>query len=117
MWACSNGEVLVGDHMALCAELCDDFADPQRVPDHDGVVQGGKAGEGVDLILEGAAAHGALLAEEQEARQHVRALSFVQLLPDVPPVAGIVEEAEHEHRFSDPADLRQRLVQAVLPGV
>jgi len=71
----------------------------------------------VDLVLKGAAAHGALLAEEQEARQHVRALFVVQLLPDVLPVPGIVEEVEHEHGLPDPADLRQGLVEAVLAGV
>lgn len=97
--------------MFLRAELRDDFADPQRVPDHDGVMQNGEAGECVDLILEGAAAHGALLAEEQESRQHVRALSFVQLLPDVPPIAGVVEEAEHEHRFwTRPGYVRSRAI-------
>ncbi len=52
------GEVLVGDHVTLRAELRDDFADPQRVPDHHGVVQDGEAGKCVDLVLEGAAAHG-----------------------------------------------------------
>ncbi len=40
------GKVLVGDHVTLRAELRNDFADPQRVPDHHGVVQDSEAGEG-----------------------------------------------------------------------
>jgi hypothetical protein len=45
-------------------------------------------------------AHRALLAEEQEARQRMRALALVQLLPDAASVRGVVQEAE---RITKPA--------------
>ena len=58
------GELLIWDDVPFGTKLRDGLADAESVPGHYGVVQDGKAGEGVDLVLKGVAAYRAFLAEK-----------------------------------------------------
>lgn len=77
------------------------------VPAHDGVHHQRQAQGLTGLRLAGAAAHGAVVGEEQIPAQRVQALALVELAPEAPPV-GLVGQIPHTKivRISPPYSTR-----------
>src|SRR6266536_1390398 len=74
------------DHVPLGAQLLDQLAAALDVPGDHRVVQHTQATEGPKLIIEPTSPQRALLAEEEEPREVVRGLAFVQLAALLTPV-------------------------------
>ena len=112
-----QGQRGVVDRLTLGAQLRDQLADVDEVPGDDRVVQHAQAAERAELIIEAAPAQGALLAEEQEAREVVRGFALIQLAPLLAAELFVVNGAEDVDRPLYAADLVQGLMHAVLAGI